>query len=86
MSPSGYIMGFGLRKAALLLWLLKVRAMRKNRRSAAMTRNSEFDANRQLSETPRKVRPNRRVDDVDRRPLWIALVGVATLVALWWTW
>ena len=22
----------------------------------------------------------------DRRPLWIALAGVATLVALWWTW
>ena len=51
-----------------------------------MTRDSEYNANRQLSETPRTVRPNRRVADVDRRPLWIALVGVATLVALWWTW
>lgn len=52
--------------------------------SVLSSNTSETDANRQLSETPRKVRPNRRVEDADRRPLWIALVVVATLVALWW--
>ena len=35
-------------------------------------------------ETP--ARPfRRRSTDRDYRPLWIALVGVATLAALWWT-
>lgn len=35
--------------------------------------------------TARKVRENRRIDTTDRRPLLIALVGVATLLALWCT-
>lgn len=34
---------------------------------------------------PRKVRQNRRIDDVDYRPLMYAAVIVGVLLALWGT-
>ncbi|MGL4239632.1 MAG: hypothetical protein ACRCTI_00825 [Beijerinckiaceae bacterium] len=49
-----------------------------------MTRRNEFDAHRYLRET-RNRHPMRRSTDRDYRSLWIALVGVATAVALWGT-
>lgn len=50
-----------------------------------MTRRSEYDAHRQLRETRHAPRPARRSDDIDRRPLWYAVVIVAVLLALWFT-
>lgn len=50
-----------------------------------MTRRSEYGAHRQLRETRHAPRQAMRSDDIDRRPLWYAVVIVAVLVALWWT-
>lgn len=51
-----------------------------------MTRRNDYDAHKGLREARyRYAAPKRRADDRDYRWLWIALVGVATALALWGT-
>ena len=49
-----------------------------------MTRRNEYDAYKGLSEARRRVQKP-VIPPRDYRPLWIALVGVLTAVALWGT-
>lgn len=50
-----------------------------------MMHHKDRDAHCHLRDTPRRVRPNRRVDDVDRRWIGYALVLACVAAALWWT-